>query len=474
MANEAALAKGVSPEIRKNRRPTCPGNEGGGGIDLNRNFGFHWEAKFDPCGEEYQGSKPFSEPETQAIKGLCEQNGFSMAVNFHAFGAMLTHPFNWARKPDLPTDDERVYDEVNHFFNYSLFGPAIDTVGYTTPGESDDWMYGAMHIISMSPEVGPESGGFWPSHYDIEGIDRRNFDRIQYVAQKSGLEFAASWAYKPAASSARWPSIARSLRAGSPASVLELQLANRGLRDSIGWTLAVAVSGMIQQRPPTAVNLTNVGNDSNAAADGVAVTNEDGELMPTWISRGTTAQLDLGSPLLFQLPPLGLRHQRRLHIFVDRAVELHSDLATRELGICALEVARNMSVFEAVLDGNVRRICHCVDASGAQSKLVSSFGASVAGVAAEDGTVHPGAIGTRLERLCEALAVAERANRFRKLSVESVGLKSSGSFVFTSVDTVQALAAVFVLLCCTVVALMAWLAKRRAASVGAPYQAVAD
>ena len=43
--------------LRKNRRPTCPSSENpeDGGVDLNRNFGFHYEHVEDKCSEEYAG-----------------------------------------------------------------------------------------------------------------------------------------------------------------------------------------------------------------------------------------------------------------------------------------------------------------------------------------------------------------------------------------------------------------------------------
>ena len=40
---------------------------------------------------------------------------------------------------------------------FDLFGPAQSTVGYTTTGEADDWLYGKMGIISMTPEVPTKS-----------------------------------------------------------------------------------------------------------------------------------------------------------------------------------------------------------------------------------------------------------------------------------------------------------------------------
>eukprot|EP00438_Fugacium_kawagutii_P015052 Skav217575 [mRNA] locus=scaffold129:140816:144846:- [translate_table: standard] len=121
--------------------------------------------------------QPFSEPETQALRKICEENNFKTAMNFHAFGSMLTHPYNWANTDLLPAVDKDVYQEIAQVFRWKKFGTAIQTVGYTATGESDDWMYSKRHIISMSPEVGPESGGFWPPSSQIAGINSRNFER---------------------------------------------------------------------------------------------------------------------------------------------------------------------------------------------------------------------------------------------------------------------------------------------------------
>ena len=99
-----------------------------------------------------------------------------------------------------------VREQLHTVPGYKKFGTAIETVvralkrtsytvlpqGYTTTGESDDWMYSSRHIISMSPEarqawklplfaqVGPERGGFWPPRSEIAGINSRNFDRTRH------------------------------------------------------------------------------------------------------------------------------------------------------------------------------------------------------------------------------------------------------------------------------------------------------
>lgn len=237
--------------IRKNRRPTCRSSKNGG-VDLNRNFGVHWSSGFDGCNEEHGGKQPFSEPETQALKTICEDNSFKTAMNFHAYGSMLTHPYNWANTDLLPAEDKAVYKEIARVFGFKKFGTAIQTVGYTTTGESDDWMYSARHIISMSPEVGPESGGFWPPRSEIAGINSRNFDRTSYVVLKAGMELMVEGAYQRLEEflqkGPRPPGL-DDLVGGIPESLLQIRISNLGLSSSVGKVLHVGIQGVAVGTP---------------------------------------------------------------------------------------------------------------------------------------------------------------------------------------------------------------------------------
>ncbi|CAD7963296.1 unnamed protein product [Amoebophrya sp. A120] len=172
---------------RKNMRPTCNHRVEDGGVDLNRNFPTHWKRVPSGCSEEYGGTKPFSEPETAALEQLVKKVKFTVCSNLHAFGSMLTHPYNYKTRNTLPPDDALIYKEINKVFKYSKFGTAKETVGYTAFGESDDWFYD-QGIISMSPEVGHEEDGFWPRQGKIRGIIERNYIRMRYLALKTGCE----------------------------------------------------------------------------------------------------------------------------------------------------------------------------------------------------------------------------------------------------------------------------------------------
>jgi hypothetical protein len=44
------------------------------GVDINRNYGYIWKYKEDPCDESYAGPHPFSEPESKAMRALLYNN----------------------------------------------------------------------------------------------------------------------------------------------------------------------------------------------------------------------------------------------------------------------------------------------------------------------------------------------------------------------------------------------------------------
>lgn len=181
---------GYARSQRKNGRDTCPSNPSNGGVDLNRNFDMYWKKEENECGEEYSGELAFSEPETLAIKYLVEKYIFASALNFHSYGDILTYPNNFDSAIVLPLPHAQWYGEIALVFGFYKSGPAGKILGYTTTGESDDWMYNKMGILSMSPEIGDEAYGFRPDKKYIDKIVADNFSRIQYWIYKSGCELS--------------------------------------------------------------------------------------------------------------------------------------------------------------------------------------------------------------------------------------------------------------------------------------------
>ncbi len=166
---------------RKNRRNN---NDGTYGVDLNRNYGYMWG--LDNTGsspntndDTYRGPSAFSEPETQAVKYFEENHTFGICVNYHTYGNLLIYP--WGYAPSIYTPDSAVYVEYAQLmtrYNHYTYGTGDQTVGYVTNGDSDDWGYGEQttknKVLSMTPEAGNQSDGFWPAQNRIIDVCKAN------------------------------------------------------------------------------------------------------------------------------------------------------------------------------------------------------------------------------------------------------------------------------------------------------------
>ena len=150
---------------RKNRRNDY-------GVDLNRNYGpfSNWDSDYGtsstfPSDEVYRGESPFSEPETQAVRDLCNSHNFKLAINYHTFGNIIIYPYG---EKHSETSDAPLYHalsaDISRINKYSI-GLDVETLGYASRGASDNWMYISNSqkgkIIATSPEIGTQFDGFW-------------------------------------------------------------------------------------------------------------------------------------------------------------------------------------------------------------------------------------------------------------------------------------------------------------------------
>jgi hypothetical protein len=165
--------------FRRNRRDN---GDGSFGVDLNRNYGYRWG--YDDIGsspntwdETYRGTGPFSEPETQSVRDLCNQVGFKETLNYHTYGDLFLYPWSYIEQD---TPDSSV------FWNFSTLMTRQNryitgvpgTVLYTTNGDANDWMYGEQgtkpRVFVYTPETGNDSDGFWPPPYRIIPLCQEN------------------------------------------------------------------------------------------------------------------------------------------------------------------------------------------------------------------------------------------------------------------------------------------------------------
>ncbi|KAK0093767.1 hypothetical protein PV326_012716 [Microctonus aethiopoides] len=121
------------------------------GVDLNRNFGYHWGGRgtsLQPCRETYAGTGPFSEPETASIKNFFEvtNENFTVFLTFHSYGQYILYPWGYAeRVPPDYADLDRVAQKSAMAMKKATNQNSFYTVGnsatalYAAAGGSDDW-----------------------------------------------------------------------------------------------------------------------------------------------------------------------------------------------------------------------------------------------------------------------------------------------------------------------------------------------
>lgn len=122
------------------------------GVDLNRNFDFHWGetgSSNDICSEIYQGTSAFSEPESRAVRDKMfspELYGKVDAfITLHTYSQMWIHPYNHQRRSvpadinDLELVGKQGVKALEKVYGTKYrFGTGADIL-YPSAGGSDDW-----------------------------------------------------------------------------------------------------------------------------------------------------------------------------------------------------------------------------------------------------------------------------------------------------------------------------------------------
>ena len=143
------LASGITKYWRYNRSRHPDGQIG---IDLNRNYNDNWKP-FDYYRKgriDLTGERPFSEPETDALRRLTESlPRVSAILDLHQFGRAVLLPYAHAKKP-LPDPMEDLYYKIGQYLvepnGYRTF-PAHRL--YPHQGTLGDWGYSRFGALSL-------------------------------------------------------------------------------------------------------------------------------------------------------------------------------------------------------------------------------------------------------------------------------------------------------------------------------------
>jgi hypothetical protein len=191
------------------------------GIDLNRNFPFHWNttggqgSSGSPCDETFRGTSAGSEPETQNLVGYVAG---TLGVGGYSGGA-LPDRRNGSLSGPAPEDYSGLFFDIHSYSQLVLWSwgdtttPApndasLRTLGrrlawfngytpqaavelYPTDGTTDDTFYGLIGAPSYTIELGTS---FFESCANFASDTfPKNFDALRYAARATQASYQLPW-----------------------------------------------------------------------------------------------------------------------------------------------------------------------------------------------------------------------------------------------------------------------------------------
>ena len=161
--------------------------DGPGGYDMNRNFGYNWQPEYVQRGG---GDYPFCFPETQAIRDFLLANpNIAGAQSFHNNGGLILRGPGAKNLGEPPVADVRVYDFIGKKGEKIIPGYRYITVYkdmYTVYGGSLDWIYCTLGIFTFSNELDLDysSGSGYPQRGAQR--DQREDEDMAYLRSLQG------------------------------------------------------------------------------------------------------------------------------------------------------------------------------------------------------------------------------------------------------------------------------------------------
>src|SRR5688500_15823201 len=144
---------------RKNRQPNAGSTYIG--TDLNRNYDYRWGCCGGSSGSKssltYRGPKPFSAPETRAMRDFINsrviggRQQIRAAITFHSAGEEILWPYGYtftAVPSDMTVDDHAALRALGRrMAGKNGYVPKQSSSLYVTDGDEIDWAYGRHRIF---------------------------------------------------------------------------------------------------------------------------------------------------------------------------------------------------------------------------------------------------------------------------------------------------------------------------------------
>ncbi|XP_022129564.2 carboxypeptidase B [Pieris rapae] len=112
------------------------------GVDGNRNFDVNFNTlgiSSDPCSNVYPGPEPFSEPETQYVRDILQDDRIQIYLNIHSHGNYILYGFG---NTSLPQNVLSLH-QVGASMGATIDSKKLDKAGFYAVGNSNLVLYGS-------------------------------------------------------------------------------------------------------------------------------------------------------------------------------------------------------------------------------------------------------------------------------------------------------------------------------------------
>ncbi|MBM4404216.1 MAG: T9SS type A sorting domain-containing protein [Candidatus Cloacimonetes bacterium] len=161
------------------------------GVDLNRNYGHHWNyisANDSPTSLIYHGPSAFSEPETAIFRDFLSNHHFIAGISYHSYGEMVLYPYGYMTavfSPDVQQQSELAAAMAvtipSQQGNQDHYAPMPAWELYPASGNSEDWSYGVEGIFAYTIELATT---FIPNATNVAIIKQNNLQAAKVLLNR--------------------------------------------------------------------------------------------------------------------------------------------------------------------------------------------------------------------------------------------------------------------------------------------------
>ncbi|XP_022229566.1 carboxypeptidase B [Drosophila obscura] len=182
-----------NPNWRKNRRPHKSTKFVG--TDCNRNYDIFWNSGSSKMNRNtYKGERPFSEPETRAMRNMLDRLGPNLLffLSLHSYGQSIMYPWGYSRDPPL------FWRELSSLANSgkcaikSYNGREYRTGSIscltkrTIAGSVVDYVYGVLRVpMALVMELPSRDLGFQPPVEMVSQIGHESWYGIREMCKRA-------------------------------------------------------------------------------------------------------------------------------------------------------------------------------------------------------------------------------------------------------------------------------------------------